>query len=183
MAPRRHRSRRSLIIALTVALAVGTGLLVGEVILPVVQGRWWVDQYGLPRGTVSWDYVSGREESHLMYPDARVVYRFGSGEVRGATPEESSSAHVGELGQTTDPATSVFDWYHTQLLRRGYKPFELAATLSNWETAQGYVRSGGREHFVVAIDKRSTMSEVIGRTLPSGGIIVEFDYSISRPAG
>lgn len=182
MAPRRNRSRRLLIIGLTVALAVGVGLLAGEVIVPAAQGRWWVDQYGLPRGTITMDYISSREESHLMYSGAQVVYRYGGGEERGATPEETSSAHVGELGQTNDAETAVFDWYRAQLLQRGWKPFRLLGLLSTWQAANGYERSGGREHFDVAVDNRSTMTKVIGRSLPPDGIIVEFDYSIAPAA-
>ena len=46
----------------------------------------------------------------------------------------------------------------------GWKKFQLQATVTVWLAAEGYARSGDREHFDVAIDNREMLEKALTRT-------------------
>lgn len=136
------------------------------------------DNNGLPKGFVTYKFVHSRSEGVLYYPNAKVFSLTGSDQ--HFTESGWAGAWSGAILTTSDSETQVYEWYNTWLLTHGWQENKRieAIHINTQSSAKAYTR-GGREVFNIAIDKQKSLSETLGKRLPSEVTIFEMTYYVN----
>jgi hypothetical protein len=161
------RNLRYLSIAVAVA-AVLIGLTAGY------QRFFGTDSAGLPKGAITYKYLSSRPESRIVFPGSTLVRRLGGDELNALGG--GSSGFAGGIFSTGASGEAVYSWYEGQLLGHGWRFREISA-LSTETSARAYVR-GSREAITVGIDNPALLGNVVGQKMPTGMTLYEFTYSV-----
>ncbi len=146
------------------------------------------DEQGLPKilinegpyirwPLVSYKFVKSRPDAKLYYPNGKVYSQFGGDQVQ--TDEGLGVAFTGSIMTTTDPPVKVYQWYHEQLIKRGWHENQLLEhAKADTQLSVNDYEKGKREIFEVAIDNPKTLGMTIGSKVPNYETIFEFSYMI-----
>lgn len=139
-----------------------------------------IDAHGIPV-VPSYAYMRAQPLSHLTYPGARLVQRFGGGESRPFLASQTNVAFAGGIYLAKASPTQIYAWYRSQMLARHwsvYKPLGATTFLSD----QGYTLPP-RQSLVIAMDDPSALHSTLGYPIPTGGTLFEYNYLIAPVAG
>ena len=106
-----------------------------------------------------------------LFPGARAIHSFGSGQV-----DNSSSAFAGSVLQSPQTPEMIFAWYRDFLAQRSWTLFYDQPGATNQRSARYYNR-GTRERFDVAVLNPALMADVFGDSPPTGTVF-EISYSV-----
>ncbi len=132
------------------------------------------DENGIPYARISREFVCGRAEAQLRYPNAT--------ELTPIAREEtfSASARCGAVMSTPDDQQLVYDWYTKQLQDRGYKFTGVGSGGPNVFNLHFQNGKSCRELASIAVDSpRALLANGVITSVPKGAkTIFEYDYSI-----
>lgn len=165
------RNHKKLYLSLAIIIAVVTGVV------------WYFffryDQYGIPVGLVSHQFVYSRPEGTLYYPNGKIFITTGRSMI-----DNDSVAWSGAVMTSNDSPEKIYQWYHDWLTTHGWKSDNHAfgGLASTQISQQVYSRSGNgfssREVFNIAMDNPHFLSETLGKKVPTDVTIFEFSYII-----
>ncbi|MBJ7595422.1 MAG: hypothetical protein JF886_11295 [Candidatus Dormibacteraeota bacterium] len=141
------------------------------------------DVAGLPTGQITSDFISGRPDAHVAYPDATVMKTIvhPEGPTRNSLDGSSSDpAYVEVFMATPDSAAAVRDWYRNELAAQHFTCYG-AVGATYMYTEDGYVR-GDREVLIIGYIKPIQVRGILGLEVPASRTIFETDYIINAVA-
>jgi len=120
------------------------------------------DASGLPKCSVSADFVHSQPEATLSYSGSTVYSQNVHSEQHLIGSTNPAGAH--SIFATSAPMTSVYTWYQNWLTGHGWHVSAADALLPLEVSAQGYAR-GNRESFVVGADSQQN-ARMLGYPIP-----------------
>ncbi len=120
------------------------------------------DGSGMPKCSVSEDFVHSQPEAALSYPGSTVYSQNIHSEQHLIGSTNPAGAH--SIYATSAPMSEVYSWYQHWLTSNGWHTSSADALLPLEVSAQGYAK-GNRESFVVGADSQQN-ARMLGYKIP-----------------
>lgn len=142
---------------------------------------------GLPVGTIPAEFIDSRPEANLVYPHARELYRTserGTGSmlarVLAFDAPLAAEMNAGYVASATP--TEVLNWYAAELQARGWSSGTHCPVGGLDTAAQGFSRTGNREHLRVRVPSDISGQAILERhgapPLRHGQVLFSVTYTI-----